>query len=156
LAALGTVAALASLAGTAISVGASIYGGYEEREAANAVAQQEEARGDAEFAASQRRAEERKLEAALILSRQQAVAAASGGGAGSDAPTIVRLMEQTAGRAAYGRESEIYAGRTTQKAYYGSAAARRRGGRASFLGGILSGVGTGIGGIGRFAEIRAA
>lgn len=152
---IGTITAIASVAATGISVASTLYSGKLQRDAAYAQAQQEEARGDAEFAATQRAAEERKLEARLIMSRQQAVAAASGGGAGEDAPTIVRLLERTAQRAEYGRASEMYRGETLQANYYASAAARRRGGRNSFLGSILSASGSLASGIGSFAEMRA-
>lgn len=152
---IATVAAIASLAATGIGVASNIFAGQQRAEAERATAAREEARGRAEFAASQRQAEERKMEARLILSRQQAAAAASGGGAGADAPTIVRIMSETSRRGEFGRESVIYAGQTARDAYYESAGARRRAADNSFLGGILSGIGTGVAGIGRFAEIRA-
>lgn len=149
------IAAGATIASTVVSAGASIYEGHVAKESAYAAAQQEEAKGDAEFANMQRQAEERKFEAALILSKQQAAAAASGGGAGADAPTIVKIMEKTAQRAEYGRASVIYAGGEAKKSYYASAAARRKSGDNSFLGGILSGGGQVLGGIGSFAEMKS-
>jgi hypothetical protein len=152
---IATVAAIASIAATGISVASNLYAGQKQQDAAYALALQEEARGDAEFAASQRAAEERKLEAKLIMSRQQAVAAASGGGADEDAPTIVKIMSDTVKRAEYGRESELYRGAATRKNYYESAAARRRGGDNSFLGSIFSAGGSLASGIGSFAELRA-
>jgi hypothetical protein len=134
------VAAGAGLA----SAGATIYAGQQQKKAANEAAKRDETAGQAEFAAAQREAEERKLEGELVLSRQQAAAAASGGGAGSDAPTIVRLMTETAKRARYGVESTLYGGEQRRRTYLDSAAARRATGQANFMGSILTGIGQGL------------
>lgn len=149
---LGTVAAIAGIAAAGISIAGTLYGGQKDKEAAYALAKQEEARGDAEFASSQRDAQERELEAKLILSRQQATAAASGAGAGNDAPTIVQILQKTYERAAYGTSSVLYTGKQARQAYYDSAAARRRSGDATALGSYFRAAGTLAGGIGRFAE----
>lgn len=133
--------AVAAVVGGLASAGATIYAGNEQRKAANAAAKRDERAGQAEFAASQREAEERKLEGEVILSRQQAAAAASGGGAGSDAPTIVRLMTETAKRARYGVESTLFGGQQRRQTYIETAQARRETGNANFLGSILTGFG---------------
>lgn len=149
---LATIASIAAIGSAVIGAGAAIYAGNASRDAAFATALREEAKGREEFAASQREAEERKLQGRLIQSRQQAIAAASGGGAGADAPTIVKLMTETARRTDYGVRSTLYAGESARQAYYDSAAARRRGGDRTFLGSIFTGLGGLAGGFGEWAE----
>jgi hypothetical protein len=134
----GTVASV--VAGGAAAA-ASIYAGNQTRDAAYEAARRDERAGRDEFAAAQREAQERKLEGELILSRQQAIAAASGAGAGSDAPTIVRLMTETAKRSRYGMETAMYQGRSRRQTYFDSAESRRKTGDASFLGSIFTGIG---------------
>ncbi len=134
LAVLGVVAAGASAAAT-------IYGGMETRRASEEAAKRDLTAGQAEFAASQREAEERRLEGQLIMSRQQAAAAASGGGASADAPTIVKLMTETAKRSQYGIDSVMYGGRARRQGYIDSAQAKRETGNANFIGSIFTGIG---------------
>lgn len=152
---LAGAAIFAGLAGAAVTASGQIYQGQQEKEAAYVMAAGDEARGREEFAASQREAEERRLEGELIMSRQQAAAAASGGGAGSDAPTIVRLMTETGKRAQFGADTVRYGGESRRDAYFRNAGARRKSGDASFIGGILSGVGTLARGAGSAARIGA-
>jgi len=139
----------AQVVGTAMSMSASIDAGRREQESQYAQAHLEEGRGRAEFAQSQREAQNRRLEGELVMSRQQAAAAASGGGAGSDAPTIVRLMTETGARAKLGAETARHAGETTREAYFQSAKARRKTGNSSFLGGVQTAAGTFASGIGK-------
>lgn len=154
MASLTTLATVATIGSAVIGTGAAIYGGYQSQQAAETAARQEILAGKNEFAAAQRNAEERRLEGALISSKQQAMAAASGAGAGSDAPTIMKIMSETAARAQYGVDSEIYVGEQRRDDYFNSARARRETGRYNFMGGILSGVGKGLGGIGDWAALQ--
>ncbi len=133
--------AILGIAAAGASAVATIYAGNETRKAADEGAKRDITAGQAEFASSQREAEQRKLEGELIMSRQQAAAAASGGGAAGDAPTIVRLMTETAKRAQYGAESVLYGGRARRQGYIDTAAAKRESGNASFLGSIATGTG---------------
>ena len=167
MASLATIASVAAIGAAVVGTGVSLYGasvsadnarkaGESERAAQYMLAQQEESLGTEAFASAQRESKERQLEGELIMSRQQAVAAASGGGASSDAPTIVRLMTETAKRSQYGQDSVIYTGEATRSRYNTSAAARRMSGENSFLGGIqgangawLSGAGSLAAGVGR-------
>lgn len=144
--------ATAALAGAAVTAYGTIEGGRRSQEVAERQAALEEAQGRDEFAAAQREAFERRLESKLALSRQQAIAAASGGGAGPDAPTIVKIMESTAQRGAYGAEATTYRGIRLRDALYSSASARRRTGANDFQGSIYSAVGTALGGIGNFGR----
>jgi hypothetical protein len=105
-----------------------------------------------EFASAQREADLRRMEGKLIMSRQQAYAAASGGGAGSDAPTIVKIMADTSARSEFGANSVLYGGAERQQDYLNTAEARRVSGRNNFFGSIASAVGTLAGGIGRIGD----
>lgn len=138
---IGGIGAAASAGAGIVQAGATMYAGKQQQKAAYEAAKRDETAGQAEFAAAQREAEERKLEGQLVSSRQQAAAAASGGGAGGDAPTIVRLMTETAKRARYGVESTLFGGRQRRQSYFDTATSRRQTGDANFLGSILTGVG---------------
>jgi len=145
---LATIATIAVAASTVIGAGAAVYQGYATYQASQQQAHEVEKQGTASFAAAQRDALERRLQGKLLLSQQQAAAAASGGGAGTDAPTIVRLMTQTAQRTEYGAASALFQGYADKNNAELSAANIRKSGFASFIGGILSGVGTLAGGMG--------
>lgn len=143
---LATVAAVATAAAGVVSAGASIYSGWQANEAAKEQAHQLEIQGTEELAAAQRDAIERRLEARLTLSKQQAAAAASGGGAGADAPTIVRLMTETAQRADYGVQSTLFGGYSRRSTYFQSAKNARTTGGNNFIGSLLEGAGELLGG----------
>lgn len=149
------IAAVGTLAAAGIGAAGSIYAGQKNQEAANIIAAQEEDGGRADFAASQRDSLERSLEARLTLSRQQAIAAASGGGGGADSPTIVKLMQRTAERAQYGKDSSIFAGEAAKRGAFRSAEARRRTGNNNFIGSLFSAGGTLAGGIGDAGRMYA-
>jgi hypothetical protein len=150
MAALATVATVAAGAAAVVGAGAQIYGGYAQQQsddaARKAQALQYEEQGRAEFAAAQRQAIERRLQGQIALSDQQAAAAASGGGAGTNAPTIVRLMTETSQRADYGAASEQYSGAQSQRNYNTAASNVLASKSNSFLGSLLSGIGTLAGG----------
>lgn len=144
--------ATAALVGTGVTAYGQIEQGRRSQEVAERQAALEEAQGRDEFAAAQRETFERRLESQLALSRQQAIAAASGGGAGADAPTIVKIMESTAQRGAYGEQGTTYRGIRLRDALYSSASARRRTGANDFQGSIYSAIGTSLSGIGNFTR----
>lgn len=126
----------------AITAGGTLLSGVAGAAAANNEAKQMEAKGKEEFAASQREAQEKRREAALVQSRQQAVAAASGAGAGMDAPTIVKLMTDTAGQGEFNAQTVRYGGENRRNALFAAASNRRASGRASLLGSVFSSFGT--------------
>lgn len=132
--------------GTAASAVGTVAAGAAERDNQNFIAKQEEMKAKEEFAASQRDAQQARREATIAQSRQQALAAASGGGAGSDAPTIVKLMSDVAGQGELNAGSAIYGGQQRAAGLRDSASARRRSGKASFLGSVLGGFGQAAGG----------
>lgn len=137
---------LIGLIGTGLSAAGTIAQGKAERDNQNFIAKQEEAKAKEEFAASQREADQSRREANLAQSRQQAIAASSGGGAGAEAPTIVRLMSDTAGQGELNAASSMYGGQQRAAGLRDSAKARRRSGKASFLGSVLGGFGQMAGG----------
>lgn len=152
MASLATIATVATLAGTAVTAGATIYNGMQQQQMADEIAKQEELAGKNEFASSIHDAEERRLEGALVMSRQQAIAAASGAGSGSDAPTIMKILGDTAKRTQVGVESSIYQGAQRRDDYTRSARNRRITGQNNFFGSIAKAAGYGLGGFGDWAS----
>lgn len=148
MASLATLATVATGVAAVVGAGASVYNGFLAKQEAEERAHEYEKLGTAEFAASQGDAFERRLQAQLVLSRQQAAAAASGGGAGADAPTIVRLMTETAQRGEYGAQSAMWGGQQRRNTYFTSAANTRKSGANALVGGLLDGIGMLIGGTG--------
>lgn len=140
-----------ALIGTFISAFGTVASGVAADRSARQDALNLEAAGKEEMAASQREAAAKRREGALVNSRAQALAAASGGGAGTDAPSIVRLMSQTAGESEFNAQTALYGGRTRQLGAKQAAGARRAEGRASLLGSALSGFGTLAKGAGQYA-----
>ena len=131
-----------ALIGSLVQGVGTIASGIAANDAAQEEARQLEARGQEEFAASQREAQERRQEGRLLNSRTQALAAASG--AGADAPTIVRLMTDTAGQAELNAQTDLYGGRQRRAGMRDSARARRAEGRASLMGSFFDAAGTGL------------
>lgn len=159
MAALATVATVATIGAAVVGAGASVisaYSTYQQGEAQkaelNRQAAIDEKSGTAEFAASQREAEQRRLEGQLVMSRAQAYAAASGAGAGSDDPTISKILSDTGERAKFGSDSVLYQGQARRDDYFAEAAAKRTTGQNNFFGSILRSAGTLLGGVGHLAE----
>jgi hypothetical protein len=142
------MAALAAV-GALVSGFGTFAAGVAQKRAADQDALNMEAQGKEEVAASQREAEIKRREGRLINSRAQAVAAASGAGAGTDAPTIVRLMSQTRGESEFNAQSSLYGGFSRKAGLKQGARARRAEGRASLLGGVLGGFGQAASGLGK-------
>jgi hypothetical protein len=135
--------------GAVISGLGSVVGGIAANNAAAFEADQLEQKAKEERAASQRDAIEKRKEAAFVQSRQQALAAASGGGAGTDAPTIMKLMASTAGQGEYNAQAALYGGENRARGLMDEAMGRRMSGRASLLGGVFGGFGSMASGFGR-------
>lgn len=153
MASLPTIALVATAVAGVVGAGASVYGGFLAKQEAEDRAHEYEKMGKQELAAAQADAIERRLQGQLLLSRQQAAAAASGGGSGADAPTIVRLMSETAKRIDFGAQSDMYGGYSRRSTYFSSASASRRSGNNALLGGILDGVGALLGSAGDTASL---
>lgn len=139
------MAALTAIAGIVSAVG-TIAAGKAEQNNQNYLAKQEDMKAKEEMASSQREAQQNLNEADLANSRAQALAASSGGGAGAEAPTIVRLMSDTAGQGTLNANTTLYGGMERAAGLRDSAKGRRAAGKASFLGSVLGGFGQAAGG----------
>jgi hypothetical protein len=136
-----TIAGILGAVGTAASAVGTISAGAAEKRNQDYLAKQEDMKAKEEMASSQREAQQNKNEAELAMSRQQALAASSGGGAGFEAPTIVRLMSDTAGQGTLNANTTLYGGMERAAGLKDSAKGRRAAGKASFLGSVLGGFG---------------
>lgn len=139
------MAALTAIAGIVSAVG-TIAAGKAEQNNQNYLAKQEDMKAKEEMASSQREAQQNLNEAELANSRAQALAASSGGGAGAEAPTIVKLMSDTAGQGTLNANTTLYGGMERAAGLRDSAKGRRAAGKASFLGSVLGGFGQAAGG----------
>lgn len=154
-AAAGTATAGTSLASTLGTIGTiaggvgTIASGVAAKQAADYQAEQMDMQAKEETAAAQQEAKQKRKEAEFLMSRQQAVAAASGAGAGSDAPTIVRLMSETAGQGEYNAQTAMYGGYQRAAGLRAQAAGTRKSGRASLLGSAIGAFGQTASGLSR-------
>ena len=135
--------------GALISAGGTIASGVASSNAAKYEAQQMEIKAAEERAAATREAQQKRREGELVMSRQQALAAASGAGAGTDAPTIVKLMTDTAKESEYNALTARYGGESRARGLLDSAKARRTSGRSSLMGSVIGGFGEGASGLSR-------
>jgi hypothetical protein len=144
---LETLALVAGLGGSAVSA----VGQIQQGKAANAAAEQDalnaEAASREERAASQRDAIDKRKEAQIVMSRQQALAAASGAGAGADAPTIVRLMSDTASQGELNAQTAMFGGESRAQGFLQTAKSRRAEGKASLLGSQIGAFGAVLSGL---------
>ncbi|WP_159585915.1 hypothetical protein [Chelativorans xinjiangense] len=138
-----------SAIGTGVGAVGTVAAGSAANQSAKFEAQQLEQKAAEERAAAQREAQQKRREGQLIQSRQQALAAASGAGAGTDAPTIVKLMTDTAGAADFNARTVGFGGESRARGLLDSAKGRRASGRASLLGSTIGGFGQAARGFGR-------
>lgn len=138
------------LIGALVSAGATVAGGVAEKNASDFEADQLDMKAKEEAAASQREAAQNTKEAEYAMSRQQALAASSGGGAGSDAPTIIKLMSDVAGQGELNQQSTLYGGQQRAAGLIDQAKGRRMSGKASLMGSVLSGFGQSAKGVGSY------
>lgn len=140
------MAALA-LIGSLVGAAGTVAGGVAAKNDANYEAKQMEMKAKEETAAATREAGQARTESELAMSRGQALAAASGGGAGSDAPTILKLMSGLAGQGELNSQSALAGGFSRAAGLNDSAKARRAQGKSSFLGSVIGGFGQAAKGI---------
>lgn len=146
-----TIAAVLGAAGTAASALGTIQQGKAEKANQDYLAKQDEMKSKEETAAAQREAQQNRNEAELATSRAQALAASSGGGAGTDAPTIVKLMSDTAGQGELNAQTTNYGGLERASGLLDSAKGRRASGKASLMGSYLGAFGQAASG---FSKIK--
>ena len=133
--ALGSTSTLGTI-GTLLSAGGTVYSGLNAASNGAETAAQMKAKGDAEFAASQRKATEQRRQTELVVSRQRAVSAA-GGGSTTD-PTVVAAMGRTQEQGDYNAMMDMYNGSVSRVDLYKDAEARRSEGASSFIGSLFS------------------
>lgn len=143
------MAALALIGGL-VSAVSTIGAGMAAKKDANFQAAQLDQQSKEQKASAQREAAQSKDEATLANSRVQALSAASGGGAGSDAPTIVKLMSGIGGQGQLNADTQLYTGYSRAAGLSDQAVAKRRSGQQSLLGGIVSGFGQAAKGVSSF------
>lgn len=143
------------LVGTVLGAVGTIAQGAAEKRNQDFIAKQEEMRAKEEFASSQREAQQYRDEAKIAASRAQALAASSGGGAGTDAPTIVKIMSDTAGQGALNSGTALYGGISRRAGLMDSAKGRRAAGRASLMGSVLGGFGQMASGLGKSGAFKS-
>ena len=138
------IAPLLTVVGTGLSMVSRIQQGKYEQAAAELEARNAEAQGKEELAASQRTAQDKRREAKLAESR--AIAIAAGSGAGVTNPTVIDILEETAGRGEYIAQTELYGGKSRKAGYYDKAAAARFRGKQAKTGSIFDAIATGVSG----------
>lgn len=147
---MAAVTTVLGVVGTAVSAMGQIAAGNAARSDAEFRAKQAEINSKQEVAASQREAAEKRRESRLLESRQMATAAASG--AGTDNPTILGILEDTAVRGDLNSRNTLYGGEERARGFRNQATGMRASGRAAQRGAMFSAAGTLFGGIGRAAS----
>lgn len=117
----------ASLAGTALTGYGALKQGEHQRAVGEFNALELERAANEERGAAARKAQERRLQAERVLSDQRAKAAMSGAGT-TEGEGYLDLVGDTAERAQYFSELEIYTGEERARGREGQAAAARWGG----------------------------
>lgn len=128
----------------------SIGSGVAGVAAANQEAKQMRAQAAEEVAAGQREATEKRREGALVNSAIQARAAASGAGAGMEAPSIVRMMTDTAGQGEYNAQTIRYGSESRAAGLRQAARNRKATAGANLFGSVLDGFGSMAGGFAKY------
>src|SRR4051812_23010145 len=134
---LGAIAAIASLAGTAVSVAGTIATGQAQARAAEYEAKQYEINAKEERAAAQHQAMDLQHQARLAVSRGQAVAAASGFGAGDT--TVANQLGEIGRYGSLQSQMAQYGGDSRAAGLNSQAQARRLSGQAALTGSYYSG-----------------
>lgn len=147
---LETLAAAASLAGTAVSAVGTIRNAAQQKANDQYQARQLEAQAKAETAAAQREAMQRRKEGDLLASQQQARAAASGGSATD--PTVLDLMGDADAMSEYNAATAMYRGDYAAQKSREGAEAKRMQASTRMTGAYLSAGGDLLSSFGRNAK----
>lgn len=132
----GIAAIMGPLGGILSGVG-TVYAGIQENANAKFEAKQMKAKGDAEFAKSQRDAMNHRKEKELVLSRQRAVAAASGGGGSAPGNSVEEILTRTEQQGEYNAMMDMYNGVTARNDLYRAAKVRKQEGKSALFGSFL-------------------
>lgn len=150
MAALGTIATIATIAGTAVSAAGTIAAGRAQQAAANFEAAQYEIKAQEERAAAQREQFALKRKKNLALSRLQSLSAASG--FDPTGPTELDITGEIAQYGTFQEQMARYAGESRAQGLRDAAGASRATGLAQRRGASLSAIGTILGGVSTMAE----
>jgi hypothetical protein len=147
---LETIGTIASVAGTAVTAAGTIAAGQNKDTMAKYEAQQLEAKGKEEQAASQREAAEYQRRKQLALSKLQTNSAA--GGFTATDPTALALGDEIAKYGTTQEQMAAYGGASRRAGLEDQAAGSRLEGRAAKQGAMYSAAGTILGGITSMAD----
>ncbi|MGN6773249.1 MAG: hypothetical protein ACTHJQ_25895 [Rhizobiaceae bacterium] len=123
MASLATIATVASIAGTALSVVGTISAGQQQSAAYEYQAKQQEMQADEAKAASQREAAAQRRQGDFILSKQRAGVAAAGGNVAE--PSVIDIMSDTSKEADLAARTQLYKGEQQARGYQDAAAISR-------------------------------
>lgn len=131
------IAAIMGPIGGLISGVGSIYSGIQAKATADFEAEQMKAKGNAEFAKSQRDAIAHRKEKELVMSRQRAVSAASGGGGSSPGNSVEEILASTEQQGEYNAMMDMYNGTTARNDLYRGAKVKKIEGKSALFGSYL-------------------
>ena len=147
---LETVGTIATIAGTAVTAAGTIAAGKNAEASAKFEAQQMEAKGKEEQAASQREADEYRRRKNLALSKLQSNSAASGFTATD--PTALALADEISKYGTFQEQMANYGGASRRAGLEDQAAGRIMEGKAARRGSMYSAAGTILGGVATMAD----
>lgn len=147
---LAVISTIASIAGTAITAGATLAAGKAQQKIANYEAQQLEIKAKEEQAASQIEAQQLRRQKNLALSKLQTRAAASGFSATD--PTALNLAEDIQRYGTFQEQVAQYGGKSRRVGLEAQAAGRRFEGAVAKQNAKSNAFGTILGGISSFAK----
>ena len=150
MAALGTIATIATLVGTAVSAVGTIAAGKADKASADYEAAQLDINAKEEMAAAQREGEEYRRKKELALSSLQARAAGSGFSATD--PTALALADEISKYGTLQEQMAMYGGKSRRAGLEAQAAGRRMSGRAARTGSYYKAGATILGGISTLAD----
>lgn len=139
----GTLATVAQIGGTALSMVGALKSGADQKASLNYQAQVREQQADESMAAGQRSAEAQYRQGRLLQSRQQAIAAATGGGADQ---SVLNMMGMTAMETQLAAQTEIYKAEQQSKGYTDAASVSRIDAKRAGTNGTLTALSSGFNG----------
>jgi hypothetical protein len=130
-----TIGTLATVGGSLLGAGGSIYSGMQAEASAKVQSKAMKEKGDQEYAIAQRRAMETRRQKQLALGRTLAVASASGGGTGDTVSDIMTGIEQ---RGEYNALTDLYSGSVARNDLYTNAAITKAEGKQAKTAGFIN------------------
>lgn len=150
---MAAIAAIATLAGTALSAAGAMQSASFQKARYNYEAKVREQQADEAVAAGQRSAADRYRQGRILQSRQQAVAAAAGGD--TTDPSVIDIMSDTAAETDLAARTEMYKAENQAKGYRDAAKLARADASAASRAGTMGAISSVIGGIGQVSSMYA-